>query len=103
MQLVVHQAADIGTSSHGVTGGNSFAQQWVQWASYSWPVMSSMIGPVEQAFGSGPLRIILPTEVVTVSTYVKPVASSFITWLELMLEISGVVTSPMDRVPTGTS
>ena len=29
------------------------------------------------------------------STYVRPVASSFTTWLELMLEIPGVITSPI--------
>ena len=61
--------------------------------------MSSMVGPVEESFGSGPLRKILPMEVVTVSTYLRPVASSFTTQLELMLEIPGVVTSPIDRVP----
>ena len=39
-------------SSHAMMGGNLFAQQQVQSASYSWPVMSSMVGPVEEAFGS---------------------------------------------------
>ena len=62
-----------------------------------------MVGPVEESFGSRPLRIILPTEVVTVSTYVRPVVSSFTTQLELMLEIPGVITSPIDRVPMGAS
>ena len=65
--------------------------------------MSSMVGPVEEVFRSRPLRIILLMEVVTVSTYVRPVASSFTTQLELMLEIPGVITNPIDRVPMGTS
>ena len=51
--------------------------------------MSSMVGPVEEASRSGPLRIILLMEVVTVSTYVRPVASSLTTWLELTLESLG--------------
>ena len=33
-------------------GGNSFAQWQVHLASYSWLVMSSMAGPVEEVFGS---------------------------------------------------
>ena len=74
-----------------------------QLASYSLPVMSSMVGPEEEVLGPRPLRINLPMEVVTVSTYVRPVASSFTTWLELMLEIPRVITSPIDRGPTGTS
>ena len=60
-----------------------------QLVSHSWLLMSSMVGPVEVAFRSGPQRIILLTEVVTVSTYVRPVASSITTWLELMLGIPG--------------
>ena len=43
---------------------------------------------------SGPLRAILPMEVVMVSMYVMPVTSSFMMWLELTLEIPGVTTSP---------
>ena len=42
-------------------------------------------------------------EVVTVSTYVRPIASSVTTQLELMLEISGIVTSPIDSAPMGAS
>ena len=42
-------------------------------------------------------------EVVTVSTYVRPVALSVTMWLELTLEIPSIATSPIDRVPTGTS
>ena len=63
--------------------------------------MSSMMGPVEGAFGSRPLRTTLPMEVVMVSRYIAPVASSWMTWLELMLKIPRDVTSPM--VPTGAS
>ena len=63
------------------------------------------MGP--EAFGSSevvpPLMIILLMEVVMVSTYVRPVASSLTIQLELTLEIPGVITSPTDRVPMGTS
>ena len=38
-----------------------------------------------------------------VSMYTSPIVSSLTTWLELTLEILGVVTSPMDIVPTGIS
>ena len=69
---------------------------------YTWLVISSMVGPVEQALGSGPLRVTLSTEVVTVSIYIMPVISSFTMWLELTLEIPGVATSLMGIVPTGT-
>ena len=68
--------------------------------SHDWSVMSSMMGP---SFGSDPLRTTLPTEVVTVSMYISPVVSSLTTWLELTLEMPGVVTSPMDIVPMGIS
>ena len=70
---------------------------------YSWPVMSLIIGPEEEASGSGPLRATLPTEVVMVSTYVTPVTSSLMMWLVLTLEIPGVTTSPMGMVPMGAS
>ena len=70
---------------------------------YTQLVISSMVGPVEQASGSGPLRVTLPTEVVMVSIYVMPVISSFTMQLELTLEIPGVVTSLMGIAPTGTS
>ena len=88
--MILHAAA------HLPSGG-------FQSASYSLFLMSSIVAPEEEAFRSGPLRINLPMEVVTVSTYVRPVASSFRTQLELMLEIPGAITSPIDRVPMGTS
>ena len=72
MQLVVCPAVDIGNDqscSDGVI--THLPSSGFQSASYSWPVMSPMVGPVEEAFGTGPLRIILPMEVVIVSTYVK--------------------------------
>ena len=47
--------------------------------------------------------MILPTEVVTVSRYIRPVALSVITWLELTLDSSCIVTSPINRAPTGIS
>ena len=62
-----------------------------------------MVGPVEQASGSGLPRATLPTEVVMVSRYVTPVASSFTMQLALILEILGVVTSLMGMVPMGAS
>ena len=48
-------------------------------------------------------RMILPTEVVTVSRYIRPMALSVIMWLELTLDSPGVVTSPIDRAPKGIS
>ena len=69
---------------------------------YIQSVISSMVGPVEQASGLGLLRVTLPTEVVTVSIYVMPVISSFTMWLELTLEIPGVATILMGIPPTGT-
>ena len=69
--------------------------------SYSLLVTSSITGPVEEVFGFGSLRMILPKEVVIVSTYVMPAVSSFITQLELILDIPGA--SPIDMAPTGTS
>ena len=42
-------------------------------------------------------------EVVTVSMYTSPIVSSLTTQLELTLEMPGVITSPMDLVPTGVS
>ena len=59
-----------------------------------------MMGP---SFGSDLLRMTLPMEVVTVSMYTSPIASSLTTWLELTLEMPGVITSPMDIVPMGIS
>ena len=69
--------------------------------SYSQSVASSITGPVEEAFGFGSLRMILPKEVVIISTYVMPVMLSFMTWLELRLDIPGA--SPIDMVPMDTS
>ena len=45
--------------------------------SYSQSVISSITGPKEEVFGFGSLRMILPKEVVIVSTYVMPVMLSF--------------------------
>ena len=42
-------------------------------------------------------------EVVTISIYVSPIASSLIMQLVVMVEILGVTTTPMDRVLWGTS
>ena len=70
---------------------------------YSWSVTSSIVGPWDEASESGPLRATLPMEVVTVSIYVKPVASSLMLWPVLMVEILGVATTVMDRVLWGAS
>ena len=78
----------------------SAQQQIFSEASHDCSVMSSMMGPL---FGSDPLRMTLPTEVVMVSMYTSPIVSSLTTWLELTLEMLGVITSPMDIVPTGIS
>ena len=69
--------------------------------SYSRSVTSSITGPVEEAFGFGSLRMILPKEVVIISTYVMPVMSSFMTQLELTLDIPGA--GPIDMAPMDTS
>ena len=50
-----------------------------QLVSYSRLVISSITGPVEEAFGFRSLRMILLKEVVIISTYVMPVMSSFMT------------------------
>ena len=42
----------LGRSSHAMRSGSSFSQWRVQWAPYSWPVMSSMVRPVEVVFRS---------------------------------------------------
>ena len=42
-------------------------------------------------------------EVVTISIYMTPIASSLIMQLMLMVEIPGVTTTPIDRVSWGTS
>ena len=72
-----------------------------QLVSYSQSVTSSITGPVEEAFGFGSLRMILPKEVVIVSTFVMPVMLSFMTWLELTLDIPGA--SPIYTVPMDSS
>ena len=72
-------------------------------SSYTQLVTSSIVGPMDEVSGSVPLRATLPTEVVTVSIYVTPVASSLMMWLMLMVEILGVATTPMDRVLWGAS
>ena len=73
--------------------------------SYSLSIISSIVGP--EVSGSSevvpPLMTILLMEVVTVSTYVRPVALSFTIQPELTLEIPWAITIPMDRVPMGTS
>ena len=74
-----------------------------QLAAYSQLVTSSIVGPVEEASGSGPLMATLPTEVVMVSMCVTPVSLSFMMWLVLTLEIPGVATSLMGMVPMGAS
>ena len=56
---------------------------------------------MEEAFGFRLLRMILPKEVVIISTYVMPVMLSFMTRLQLTLDIPGA--SPIDTVPMDTS
>ena len=70
---------------------------------YSQSVTSLIVGPVEEASGSGPLRATLPMEVVMVSMYVMSVTLSLTMWLVLTLEIPGVATSPMGMMPMGAS
>ena len=74
-----------------------------QLAVYLQPATSFIVGPRDEASESGQLRATLPMEVVTVSMYVMPVASSLMMWLILMVEILGVATTPMGMVPRGTS
>ena len=49
------------------------------------------------------LRITRPTKVVTVSMWTSPIVSSFITLVELTLEMPGVATNPIDIGPTDIS
>ena len=63
---------------------------------YSCPVTSSIVGPTDDMSGSGLLSTTLPMEVVMVSRYTNLVVLSWTTLLELMLDIPGVVISPMD-------
>ena len=97
--IFAHSIAVMGMIIQGTAGcppnGN------YQLTIYSWPVTSSIIGPVEEASESGPLRVTLPMEVVMVSMYVTPVASSLMMQLVLIVEILGVTISPMGAVPMG--
>ena len=62
-----------------------------------------IVGPRDEAPESGPLRATLPTEVVTVSMYVMPVASSLTMQLVLTVDILGATTTPKGMVPSGGS
>ena len=75
-----------------ITTGDGLSAQWQIFGEvpYDWSVMSSITGP---SFGSDLPRMTLPMEVVTVSTYTSPVVSSLTMWLELTLEMLGVVTN----------
>ena len=64
----------------------------------SWLPTHGQWRPVKEASESGPLRGTLPTEVVMVSMYVMPVASSLTMQLILIVEIPGITTSPMGKV-----
>ena len=75
-------------------------QQIFSEASHDWSVMSSMMGP---SFRFDLLRMTLPTEVAMVSMYTSPIVLSLTTWLELTLEMPGVIISPMDIVSMGVS
>ena len=59
--------------------------------------MFSMVGP--GVVRLGPLRATCPTEVVTVSIYVIPMASSFMMWLVHIMATVGSITVPAVRVP----
>ena len=74
-----------------------------QLAVYLQLVTSSIIGPKNEASESGLLRATLPTEVVTVSMYVMPVASSLTMQLMLTVDILGATTTPKGMVPRGSS
>ena len=63
---------------------------------YSCPVTSSIVGPTDDMPWSGPLSTTLPMEVVRVSININPVVSSWMTLLELRLEIPEVVSILMD-------
>ena len=74
-----------------------------QLAVYSQPAPSLIIGPEDESPESGLLRATLPMEVVTVSMYVTPVASSLTMWLMLTIDIPGAATTPKGMVPRGSS
>ena len=86
-----------------VVGSGCLPKGSYQLVLYSWSVTSSIVGPWDEVSESRLLRATLPMEVVTMSIYVIPVASSLMMWLILMVEIPGVATTPMDMVPWGTS
>ena len=58
-------------------------------------VISSIMGPGIEISPSGPLRVTLPTEVVTVSKQVALVASSHVTQLALIVVIPRVIIIPI--------
>ena len=80
MQLLICPAVDVGNvqscthlpngriagpSNHAMASGNSSAPTWqVQWAPYSWPVTSSIIGPMEASASSSQRMALLAMEVV---------------------------------------
>ena len=70
---------------------------------HSWPVTSSIVGPEDEASEYGLLRATLQMEVVTVSTYIMPVALSLMMWLMLTVDILGATTTPMGMIPRGSS
>ena len=65
---------------------------------YSCPVTSSIVGPAGDMPHSSPLSTTLPMEVVRVSINIDLVVSSWMTLLEVMLEIPEVVSIPTDIV-----
>ena len=76
------------------TIGKASSTQWrVSEGSYSWSVMSSIVGP---SLDSVLPRTILPMDVVTVSRYMDPVESSRTILLALILEILDVILSTAD-------
>ena len=66
-----------------------------QVALYMRPVISSIMGPGIGILPSGPLRVTLPTEVVTMSKKVALVATSCITWLALIVITPRVIIIPI--------
>ena len=92
--IFVHSSAEMGMFIKRIAGcppnGDYWEYSFALWqgiinclpsgsyrlTTYSQSVTSSIVGPVEEASRSGPLRATLPTEVVMVSTYVMPVTSS---------------------------
>ena len=82
-----------------ITVGKALSTQWqVSEGSYSWSVMSSIVGP---SLDSMLPMTILPMDVVTVSRYTSPVLSSCTTRLEETLDMPGFDTIPMVIMLTG--